>query len=70
MSREPLVAESWLTLQHDCQNGFTMGVPRYLYPSDNPGSAQKMYIFFWPNVMKFRKFIKIIYHIKLADLSK
>ena len=34
ISREPLVLESWLTSQNNCNTGFTMGGLRYVYPSD------------------------------------
>ena len=51
ISREPLIVESWLTPQNDHQNEFTIGVLRYVYPSDNRKCPKN--VFFGPTIMKF-----------------
>ena len=59
--------QSWLSSQNDCNNGFTMVVLRYVYPSDNQKSPKNAFIFFNPYTKSF-PITRNICHIKLSDL--
>ena len=70
--REPLVVESWLTALHDSKIWFTMGVLRYVYPSDNRKYPKNNFFFLgliWWNFKIFHT-TRTIYQIKLDNLSK
>ena len=41
ISRKPFVVESWLTLQNDHKDYFTMGVVRFVYPSEKHECPEK-----------------------------
>ena len=65
ISRKPLIVESWLTLQNDRKNGFTLGVQRYAYyPSDNQMCPKNTIVGFW-GVLWWRNCM--IFHMSWTD---